>query len=128
MPGPMRNARCHALLPGVPGGEPSTAPIRPPSSTLLSAGQLPVHARRPRALAVRSLPVLKARGIFMVALAGVAGMIAGILVTAMSGIVQGLHELMFDVQPGGRLSSMFSLLHPAQAVVPAVGGLLLGLT
>jgi CIC family chloride channel protein len=95
---------------------------------LLSAEKLPVHARRLRALFVRSLPMLKARGIFMVVLAGAVGVIAGLVVMAMSAVVQGLHALLFDVQPGGRLSSMFSLQHPVQATIPAIGGLLLGLT
>jgi CIC family chloride channel protein len=95
---------------------------------LLSAEKLPVHARRLRALFVHSLPMLKARGIFMVVLAGAVGVIAGLVVMAMSAVVQGLHALLFDVQPGGRLSSMFSLQHPVQAMIPAIGGLLLGLT
>jgi CIC family chloride channel protein len=69
---------------------------------LLSADQLPVHARRLRAILVRSIPFLEARGLFMVVLAGAVGASAGLLVTAMSAIVQGLHALMFDVQPGGR--------------------------
>jgi CIC family chloride channel protein len=77
---------------------------------------------------VRSLPMLKARGIFMVLLAGAVGVIAGLLVVAMGAVVQGLHALLFDVQPGGRLSGMFSLQHPVQATIPAVGGLVLGLT
>ena len=96
--------------------------------SLLSADQLPVHARRVRAMLVRWIPLLEARGVFMVLLASAVGAIAGTLVTAMSAIVQGLHALMFDVQPGGRLSGMFSLQHPRQAVVPAIGGLLLGMT
>lgn len=98
------------------------------SRLLLSADQLPVHARRLRALLVRSLPVLKARGIFMVMLAGAVGVMAGLMVTAMGAAVQGLHALLFDVQPGGRLSGMFSLQHPVQATIPAIGGLILGLT
>jgi CIC family chloride channel protein len=72
--------------------------------------------------------MLKARGIFMVLLAGAVGVIAGLLVVAMGAVVQGLHALLFDVQPGGRLSGMFSLQHPVQATIPAVGGLVLGLT
>ncbi len=77
---------------------------------------------------MRSIPILEARGVVIVALAALVGVIAGLLVTAMGAVVQGLHELMFDVQPGGRLSGMFSLLHPFQATLPAIGGLLLGLT
>jgi CIC family chloride channel protein len=98
------------------------------SRPLLSAAQLPVHARRLRALFVRSLPVLEARGIVVVLLGGLVGVMAGTLVTTMSALVQWLHVLLFEVQPGGRLSGMFSLQRPVQALVPAVGGILLGLT
>ncbi|TGV73425.1 chloride channel protein, partial [Mesorhizobium sp. M2D.F.Ca.ET.145.01.1.1] len=53
---------------------------------------------------------------------------AGMLVTAMSQIVQDLHGLLFGVQPGGRLSGMFSLADPMQALIPAIGGILLGIS
>lgn len=87
-----------------------------------------VYARRLRAVLIRWVPVLEARGIVVVILAGVVGVMAGVLVTAMSQIVQDLHGLLFGVQPGGRLSAMFSLAHPMQALVPAIGGILLGLS
>ncbi|MFA6154515.1 chloride channel protein [Mesorhizobium sp.] len=87
-----------------------------------------VYARRLRAVLIRWVPVLEARGIVVVILAGVVGVMAGVLVTAMSQIVQDLHGLLFGVQPGGRLSAMFSLAHPMQALVPAIGGVLLGLS
>ena len=93
-----------------------------------SVSQLPVHARRLRAVLIRSIPILEARGIAIVLMAGLVGAISGVLVTAMSELVQGMHWLLFGVQPGGRLSAMFSLQHPLQATMPAVGGLLLGLS
>ncbi|MER9350942.1 chloride channel protein [Mesorhizobium sp. M0227] len=95
---------------------------------MLSRNHSEVYARRLRAVLVRSLPLLEARGIVVVILAGVVGVMAGILVTAMSQIVQDLHGLLFGVQPGGRLSGMFSLANPMQALIPAIGGMLLGLT
>ncbi|TIM15847.1 MAG: chloride channel protein, partial [Mesorhizobium sp.] len=95
---------------------------------MLSRNHSEVYARRLRAVLIRSLPLLEARGIVVVILAGVVGVMAGILVTAMSQIVQDLHGLLFGVQPGGRLSGMFSLANPMQALVPAIGGMLLGLT
>ncbi|RWN27419.1 MAG: chloride channel protein [Mesorhizobium sp.] len=95
---------------------------------MLSRNHSEVYARRLRAVLVRSLPLLEARGIVVVVLAGVVGVMAGILVTAMSQIVQDLHGLLFGVQPGGRLSGMFSLANPMQALIPAIGGMLLGLT
>nr|WP_250888789.1 chloride channel protein [Mesorhizobium sp. dw_380] len=81
-----------------------------------------------RAVLLRSIPLLEARGIAVVILAGVVGIMAGILVTAMSQIVQDLHGLLFGVQPGGRLSGMFSLASPVQAAIPAIGGILLGIS
>lgn len=87
-----------------------------------------VYARRLRAVLIRSIPLLEARGIVIVALAGVVGVISAVLVTGMSEAVQGLHFLLFGVQPGGRLSGMFSLQSPFQALIPAIGGILLGLT
>ncbi|MBZ9988045.1 chloride channel protein [Mesorhizobium sp. BH1-1-5] len=87
-----------------------------------------VYARRLRAVLISSIPVLEARGIAIVLMAGMVGVIAGALVTGMSALVQGMHWLLFDVQPGGRLSAMFSLADPVQAMFPAIGGLLLGLS
>ncbi|MBZ9794945.1 chloride channel protein [Mesorhizobium sp. ES1-4] len=95
---------------------------------MLSRNQPQVYARRLRAVLLRSVPLLEARGIAVVILAGVVGVLAGIMVTAMSQIVQDLHGRLFGVQPGGRLSGMFSLADPVQAVVPAIGGILLGLS
>ncbi|MBZ9995694.1 chloride channel protein [Mesorhizobium sp. BH1-1-4] len=95
---------------------------------MLSRTQPQVYARRLRAVLLRSVPLLEARGIAVVILAGIVGVAAGILVTAMSQIVQDLHGLLFDVQPGGRLSGMFSLANPMQAAVPAIGGVLLGIS
>ncbi|MBZ9740113.1 MULTISPECIES: chloride channel protein [unclassified Mesorhizobium] len=95
---------------------------------MLSRTQPQVYARRLRAVLLRSVPLLEARGIAVVILAGIVGVAAGILVTAMSQIVQDLHGLLFGVQPGGRLSGMFSLANPMQALVPAIGGVLLGIS
>jgi chloride channel protein, CIC family len=95
---------------------------------VLSRNQPQVYARRLRAVLLRSIPLLEARGIAVVILAGVIGVMAGILVTAMSQIVQDLHGLLFGVQPGGRLSGMFSLANPMHALIPAIGGVLLGLS
>jgi CIC family chloride channel protein len=95
---------------------------------VLSKTSPQVHARRLRAVLIRSLPLLEARGIGVVILAGLVGIMAGMLVTAMSQIVQDLHGLLFDVPAGGRLSAMFSLANPLQALMPAIGGILIGLT
>ncbi len=103
---------------------PSTLASRP----LLSPDKLPVHARRARALLVRSLPLLEARGIVVVVLSALVGVMAGVLVMAMSEAVQALHWLLYGLQPGARLSAMFSLNSSIQAAMPAIGGIVLGLS
>lgn len=74
------------------------------------------------------LRLLYARGVAIVALGCVAGALAGVLVTAISWIVQYLHWYLFGVPPGARLSAMFSLSSPFQALVPAIGGAIVGLS
>jgi chloride channel protein, CIC family len=76
----------------------------------------------------RPLRFLQARGIVLVALACAVGASAGALTTAMSSIVQLLHWYLFGLQPGARLSAMFSLSHPVQALIPVMGGVLIGLS
>jgi CIC family chloride channel protein len=91
------------------------------SRPLLSAVRLPATASQLRAL-------LQARGLLVVLLAVVVGVVAGVLVTAMSQFVQFLHWLLFNTPPGGRLSAMLALSNPLQAAMPALGGILLGLS
>ncbi|TGR91772.1 hypothetical protein EN834_35455, partial [bacterium M00.F.Ca.ET.191.01.1.1] len=50
-----------------------------------------VYARRLRAVLISSIPLLEARGIVIVLMAGMVGVIAGALVTGMSALVQGMH-------------------------------------
>jgi CIC family chloride channel protein len=83
---------------------------------------------KPRRLLGRMLPLLQARGITIVALGCVIGMLAGALVTGMGWIVQEMHWLLFGLNPGARLSAMFSLSKPSQALVPVLGGIILGLS
>lgn len=77
---------------------------------------------------VRSIAMLEARGFLLLFLAAVVGVVAGVLVTAMSALVQGMHWLLFDVPAGQRLSAMLSLRNPFEAAIPAIGGALLGLS
>lgn len=113
----------------MPPGVTGTAAFHPSHPRAVPLPNEPqVYARRLRAVLIRSIPLLEARGIVIVALAGVVGVISAVLVTGMSEAVQGLHFLLFGVQPGGRLSGMFSLQSPFQALMPAIGGILLGLT
>ncbi len=70
---------------------------------------------------------VRARETSLVLLAALIGIIAGLVVAAMSSAVTLLHELFFDLGPGERLSSQIKI-DPLHAVgVPTLGGLLLGI-
>lgn len=95
-----------------------------------------VHSETPTAIAYRRLRIqlretwrfLTARGITIVLLACVVGVIAGALATILGFIVQFMHWVLFGLPAGARLSAMFSLSSPWQALVPAAGGAVLGLS
>src|SRR5580693_7054488 len=62
----------------------------------------------------------------LVVLAALIGTIGGLVVAAMSAAVQRMHELLFNLEMGDRLSSQVRI-DPLRAVlVPSLGGLLLG--
>jgi CIC family chloride channel protein len=76
----------------------------------------------------RRLRVLvRAREVGIVALAGVVGGVAGLVVTIMGAIVIGLHLLLFDIPPDMRLSASAAIDPLRALVVPTIGGLLLGI-
>jgi len=76
----------------------------------------------------RRLRVLvRAREVGIVALAGVVGGVAGLVVTVMGAVVSGLHQLFFAIPPGTRLSASAAVEPWRALVVPVVGGLLLGI-
>ena len=63
----------------------------------------------------------------LVVLALLIGIIGGLVVAAMSAIVEGLHVVLFNLEWGDRLSSQFRI-EPLRAIlVPSLGGLLLGI-
>src|SRR5579883_2483931 len=61
----------------------------------------------------------------LVALASVVGIIGGLVVAAMSAAVQLLHVVLFNLEPGDRLSSQFRIDPTRALLVPGLGGLLL---
>ncbi|MCM5554161.1 chloride channel protein [Pleomorphomonas sp. NRK KF1] len=67
------------------------------------------------------------RELGLVALATVVGCLAGVVVTAMSRITNLAHQWLFMLPSGERLSEQESLVHPALALMPVVGGVLLAL-
>ncbi len=71
--------------------------------------------------------LVRAREVGTVALAAVVGAVAGLVVTLMGAIVTGLHRLFFALPSGTRLSASQTIDPLHALVVPAVGGLLLGI-
>jgi CIC family chloride channel protein len=82
----------------------------------------PRFIEAPRALRT----FIRSRETSLVLVAAVIGGIAGLLVAAMSGAVNLMHVMLFNLQLGGRLSGQ-SWIDPVRAIlVPTLGGLVLG--
>src|ERR1700738_639736 len=62
----------------------------------------------------------------LVALAALVGIVAGLVVAAMSAAVEGLHVVLFDLEMGDRLSSQFRIEPLRALLVPSFGWLCLG--
>jgi CIC family chloride channel protein len=72
--------------------------------------------------------LVRARESSLIVLAAIVGVLGGALVSAMSAAVNFLHEVFFNLPRGARLSAQMSL-DPLHAIaVPAIGGLLFGLS
>jgi CIC family chloride channel protein len=72
--------------------------------------------------------LVRARESSLIALAVLVGAIAGLVVAIMGTTVDLLHEILFHLQPGERLSARLTL-DPALALsVPLLGGLLFGVS
>src|ERR1700723_4091584 len=63
----------------------------------------------------------------LVVLAALIGTIAGLVVAAMSAAVQGMHELLFNLEIGDRLSSQYRIDPWRALLIPSLGGLALGI-
>jgi CIC family chloride channel protein len=69
---------------------------------------------------------VRAHEISLVLLALLIGTIGGLVVAAMSALVEGLHVVLFNLEMGDRLSSQFRIEPLRALLVPSLGGLLLG--
>ncbi|MBV9655580.1 MAG: chloride channel protein [Acetobacteraceae bacterium] len=88
--------------------------------------------RRPFSEAIAHVPqtlraLVRADEIWLVALAAVVGAVAGFAVAAMTLVTQHIHELLFGLLPGQRLSGMVEINAVRAVLVPSAGGLGLGL-
>ena len=71
--------------------------------------------------------LVRARESSLILLAVVVGVLGGLVVAAMGTCVDLLHEMLFHLEPGERLSARFTL-DPVLAIsVPLLGGLLFGI-
>ena len=71
--------------------------------------------------------LVRADEIWLVVLAGLLGLLAGLCVTAMSAMTQAMHRLLFDLGPAGRLSGQTDVVAWRAILIPTAGGLLVGL-
>src|SRR5262249_51473606 len=72
---------------------------------------------------------VRATGISIIALAAIVGVLAGLGVAAMGAAVNFLHQHFLGIPAGERLSAVEAVeaIEPMRALVPALGGLVLGL-
>ncbi len=85
-------------------------------------GEWVLHApQRLRAL-------VRADEIWLVVLAAVLGLFAGLCVIAMSGITQAMHRVLFALGPYQRLSGQVDVMAWRAVLIPSAGGLLMGLS
>ena len=103
----------------------------PPSSTLSGRAALLLRRRRVGDLAMQAPQALRAlvRGneVWLVLLAAMIGLAAGLLVVAMNQATQLAHEWLFALPAGQRLSGQAQLVGWRALAVPCGGGLCVGL-
>jgi chloride channel protein, CIC family len=68
------------------------------------------------------------RGLYMLALAAGVGIFSGISVTAMGWLVRTLHVVLFRLHPENLLSGTYVLEAPNLALLPCLGGVLMGVS
>jgi CIC family chloride channel protein len=72
--------------------------------------------------------LVRANEIWLTVLAGMIGVVTGVAVLIIYAITQTIHRVLFDLPPGQGLSTAGSVEAWRVAIIPAAGGLLLGLT
>ncbi len=68
------------------------------------------------------------RGVYMLLLAAAIGIVAGVTVTALGAFVRLAHVWLFLLHPDALLSGTYALNPPALALLPCLGGVLMGLS
>lgn len=90
---------------------------------------------RPEAIRRAAVMVHKAmsrlrryRSLYLIALAILTGTLSGVVVTIISWTTHEIHILIYDVPAASRLSAQLVLASPWMALLPAVGGILMGIS
>ena len=83
-----------------------------------------VASARPRSI----LGADRLRGVFILMLAAGIGVVSGLTVSALGGLTRQLHTQLFNLPEDSLLSAQSVLSPPALALIPAAGGLLMGLS
>ncbi len=78
--------------------------------------------------AQRLRALVRADEIWLVVLAAVLGLFAGLSVVAMSGVTQAMHRVLFALGPYQRLSGQVDVTAWRAVLMPSAGGLLMGLS
>ncbi|HTZ71720.1 MAG TPA: chloride channel protein [Acetobacteraceae bacterium] len=109
------------------------APMAPADTTTRPAPEAVRLPPRPRGLLRRlehaptaARALVRADEIWLVVLAALVGIAAGLLTVAMNLTTQTMHQLLFGIQAGARLSAQMDIPR-SRALVPAIGGVLMGL-
>jgi len=68
------------------------------------------------------------RGLYILMLAAGVGIISGLSVTALGALVRWLHVVLFGLHEGSLLSASYALASPKAALLPCLGGVLMGLS
>ena len=89
------------------------------------------HARRPFTEAVAHAPqalraLVRADEVWLVVLAAMVGLAAGLIVVTMGEVTEFMHRMLFGLGSGEFLSAMLAVQWQRALAVPCIGGLALG--
>jgi chloride channel protein, CIC family len=108
------------------------APATDPGTTTEAPTQRARRHRRPWSNVVLHAPqvlraLVRTDEVWLVVLAAFVGFFTGFAVWLMTETTQLIHQILFEIGPNERLSAMVELDHVRTVLVPAIGGLVLGL-
>ncbi len=124
-----------------PGPQPAAAGAAPPREAgperkeaprSTAARSRPAQGRRALSSAIHHAPhtlraLVRADEIWLVVVAAIVGCACGLAVAAMTIVTQHIHEILFALLPGQRLSGMVEINRFRAILVPSLGGLGFGL-